>query len=71
MALKREFMYITSDKVGDFCQRMHDAGLVVNVDQRIIWVHYESGKMPEQIYIFCKRSYDELCKEIIEKKEEK
>ena len=70
MALKREFMYITSDKVGDFCQRMHDAGLDVKVEDNIIWVYYES-QMPEQIYIFCKRSYDELCREIIDKKEEK
>lgn len=70
MALDSTFKYITSDKVGDFCQRMHEAGLEVNVDQRIIWVHYGSGKMPEQVYIYGKRSYDELCKEIIQKKGE-
>ncbi len=70
MALDSTFKYITSDKVGDFCQRMHDAGLTVNVDNRSIWVHYGNGKLPEQVYIYSKTSYAELVQEIIKMKEE-
>ena len=70
MALDSTFKYITSDKVGDFCQRMHNAGLTVNVDNRSIWVHYSSGKLPEQVCIYTKTSYAELVQEIIKKKEE-
>ena len=67
MALDSTFKYITSDKVGDFCQRMHEAGLTVHVDDRIIWVHYGDGKLPEQVYIYTKASYAELVQEIIKK----
>lgn len=70
MALDSTFKYITSDKVGDFCQRMHEAGLDINVDSRCIWIHFEGGKMPEQIYIYTKTSYAELVQEIIKMKEE-
>ena len=69
MALDSTFKYITADKVGDFCQRMHDAGLEVKVDNRSIWVYFD-GKMPEQIYIFSKTSFAELVQETIKKKEE-
>lgn len=67
MALDSTFKYITSDKVGDFCQRMHEAGLNVHMDDRSIWVNYGSGKLPEQVYIYSKRSYEELVQEIIKK----
>lgn len=70
MALDSTFKYITSDKVGDFCQRMHEAGLTANVDNRSIWVHYGNGTLPEQVYIYSKTSYAELVQEIIKKKEE-
>ena len=70
MALDSTFKYITSDKVGDFCQRMHEAGLTVNVDSRSIWIHYGNGKLPEQIHIYAKTSYAELVQEIIKIKEE-
>ena len=70
MALDSTFKYITSDKVGDFCQRMHEAGLTVHVDDRIIWVHYGDGKLPEQVYIYTKTSYAELVQEIIKTKKE-
>lgn len=70
MALDSTFKYITSDKVGDFCQRMHEAGLTVNVDSRSIWVHYGNSQLPEQVYIYTKTSYAELVREIIKKKEE-
>ena len=70
MALDSTFKYITSDKVGDFCQRMHEAGLTVHVDDRIIWVYYGDGKLPEQVYIYTKTSYAELVREIIKIKEE-
>lgn len=70
MALDSTFKYITSDKVGDFCQRMHEAGLTVNVDSRSIWIHYGNGKLPEQIHIYSKTSYAELVQDIIKMKEE-
>lgn len=70
MALDSTFKYITSDKVGDFCQRMHEAGLTVNVDSRSIWIHYGNGKLPEQIHIYSKTSYAELVLDIIKMKEE-
>ena len=70
MALDSTFKYITSDKVGDFCQRMHEAGLTVNVDSRSIWIHYGNGKLPEQILIYSKTSYAELVQDIIKMKEE-
>ena len=70
MALDSTFKYITSDKVGDFCQRMHEAGLNVHMDDRSIWVHYGNGQLPEQVYIYTKTSYAELVREIIKMKEE-
>lgn len=70
MALDSTFKYITSDKVGDFCQRMHEAGLTVNVDDRSIWIFFGGDKMPEQIRIYSKRNYAELVQEIIKMKEE-
>lgn len=70
MALDSTFKYITADKVGDFCQRMHDADLDIHVDGRSIWVHFGNGRVPEQVYIISKTSYAELVQEIIKKKEE-
>lgn len=69
MALDSTFKYITSDKVGDFCQRMHEAGLNVDMDSRSIWVHYGEGKRPVQVYIYSKTSYAELVQDIIKNKE--
>lgn len=70
MALDSTFKYITSDKVGDFCQRMHEAGLTVTVDNRSIWILFGGSKMPEQILIYSKTSYAELVQEVIKMKEE-
>ena len=61
--------YITSDKVGDFCQRMHEAGLDVNVNGDFILVFF-GGALPQQIHIASQRNYEEMLQDIIKKKEE-
>lgn len=59
--------YITSDKVGDFCQRMHEAGLDVNVYGDYILVFFGGDALPQQVHIASPRSYEEMVQDIIKK----
>lgn len=61
--------YITSDKVGDFCQRMHEAGLDVNIHGDSLWVFFGGEALPQQIHIASQRNYEEMVQDIIKKKE--
>lgn len=57
-----EKYYITSDKVGDFIQRMYNKGIRVDAepkDKRLA-VHMPNGGY-EWIKVFSKGSYEELC----------
>ena len=57
-----EKYYITSDKVGEFIQRMFDKGMRVSVDPSInqITITKSSG-VYEWIKVFRKGSFEELC----------
>ena len=58
-----EKYYITSDKVGEFIQKMYDKGIRVDaeVGQSQLCVHKPSGAY-EWIKVFNKGSFEELCK---------
>lgn len=58
-----EKYYITSDKVGEFIQRMFDKGMRVSVDPSVnqITVTKPDGGY-EWIKVFHKGSFEELCK---------
>lgn len=58
-----EKYYITSDKVGEFIQRMFDKGVHASVDPSMnqITVTKPSGGY-EWIKVFRKGSFEELCK---------
>lgn len=66
MATNSNF-YITSDKVGDFCQRMHEADLAFNVNGDDIWVFFEGDALPQQVHIASQRNYEEMVQDIIKK----
>lgn len=59
--------YITSDKVGDFCQRMYEAGLDVNVYGDYILVFFGGDALPQQVNIASNRSYEDMVQDIIKK----
>lgn len=61
--------YITSDKVGDFCQRMHEAGLDVNVYGDYILVFFRGDTLPQQVNVASNRNYEDMVQDIIKKKE--
>lgn len=54
--------YITSDKVGEFIQRMYDKGIRADADPALkqITVHAPQGGY-EWIKVFEKGSFEELC----------
>ena len=54
--------YITSDKVGEFVQRMYDKGIKAepNPEKMEICVTLGAGRY-EWIKIFTKNSFNELC----------
>ena len=57
-----EKYYITSDKVGEFIQRMYDAGIRVDGEpegNRLVLHKPEGGY--EWIKVFKKGSFEELC----------
>lgn len=61
-----EKYYITSDKVGEFIQRMYDKGIRVDAeaeDNRLA-VHKPEGGY-EWIKVFKKSSFEELCEAFI------
>lgn len=55
-------MYITSDKVGEFVQRMYEKGIKAEVQPETmeICVTIGNGRY-EWIKIFAKSSFEELC----------
>lgn len=57
-----EKYYITSDKVGEFIQRMYDKGIRVDADPttKQVTVHTPQGGY-EWIKVFEKGSFEELC----------
>ena len=54
--------YITSDKIGEFIQRMYDKGIRVDGDpeRSQLTVHLPNGGY-EWIKVFTKGSFEELC----------
>lgn len=58
-----EKYYITSDKVGEFIQRMYDAGIRVDgePEENRLCLHKPEGGY-EWIKVFKKSSFDELCR---------
>lgn len=54
--------YITSDKIGEFIQRMYDKGIRVDGDPKSkqLTVHLPNGGY-EWIKVFAKGSFEELC----------
>lgn len=68
--MENSTFYITSDKVGDFCQRMHEAGLDVHLNSGCIWVFFGGDSLPQSIHIASQRNYEEMVQDIIKKKEE-
>ena len=57
-----EKYYITSDKIGEFIQRMYDKGIRVDAepgDNRLLLHKPEGGY--EWIKVFAKGSFEELC----------
>lgn len=61
-----EKYYITSDKVGDFIQRMYDKGIRVDAEPEgnRLCLHKPEGGY-EWIKVFKKSSFEELCKAFI------
>jgi hypothetical protein len=57
-----EKYYITSDKIGEFVQRMYDKGIKVTSEpqDRQVVVHKPEGGY-EWIKVFSKGSFEELC----------
>ena len=57
-----EKYYITSDKVGEFIQRMYDAGIRVDgePERNSLCLHKPEGGY-EWIKVFSKGSFEELC----------
>lgn len=57
-----EKYYITSDKVGEFIQRMYDKGIRVDAEPQDgrLAVHMPNGGY-EWIKVFSKSSFEELC----------
>lgn len=57
-----EKYYITSDKVGEFIQRMYEKGIQVGADPKSkqLTVHRPGGGY-EWIKVFNKGSFEELC----------
>lgn len=58
-----EKYYITSDKVGEFIQRMYEKGIRVDADagRSQLAVHMPNGGY-EWIKVLNKSSFEELCK---------
>ena len=58
-----EKYYITSDKIGEFIQKMYDKGIRVDAEpgNSQLAVHSSSGGY-EWIKVFSKSSFEELCK---------
>ncbi len=54
--------YITSDKVGEFVQRMYAVGIQVDAEPQKdqLSVHLPNGEF-EWIQVFSKGSFEELC----------
>lgn len=63
-----EKYYITSDKVGEFIQRMYDAGIRVDSEPEgnRLSLHKPEGGY-EFIRVFKKSSFDELCRVFLPK----
>lgn len=61
-----EKYYITSDKVGEFIQRMYDAGIRVDAEPEgnRLSLHKPGGGY-EFIRVFKKSSFEELCEAFI------
>jgi len=57
-----EKYYITSDKVGEFIQRMYDKGIRVDAEpeENRLTLHKPEGGY-EWIKVFSKSSFEELC----------
>lgn len=56
--------YITSDKVGEFCQAMSNAGIYVAVDKENVSIHHCDGSYTF-IGIYQKNSFDNLVSEVL------
>ena len=58
-----EKYYITSDKIGEFIQKMYDKGIRVDAepDNSQLCVHQSTG-VYKWIKVFNKGSFEELCK---------
>lgn len=58
-----EKYYITSDKVGEFIQRMYDKGIRVDAEpqENRLELHKPEGGY-EWIKVFSKTSFEELCR---------
>lgn len=52
--------YITSDKIGEFVQRMYEKGIRVDAGSQELTVHLPNGGY-EWIKVFSKGSFEELC----------
>lgn len=61
-----EKFYITSDKIGEFIQRMYEAGIRVDSEPESnrLCLHKPEGGY-EWIKVFKKSSFDELCEAFI------